>query len=109
MVNYRPPPENRGLYKIIWKRVVQPDRPQMTIQYGTEKIAICVLCNERASLLRIYYISAVNTQQCYHASIKQRSTECTSVARHSSQHNITQHSMLPQHTTCTTKLICDCF
>jgi len=30
-------------------------------------------------------------------SITQRSTECTSVAGHSSQHNITKHSMLPQH------------
>jgi len=27
----------------------------------------------------------------------QRSTECTSVAGHSSQHNITQHGMLPQY------------
>ena len=41
--------------------------------------------------------------------ITQRSTECTSVAGHSSQHNITQHGMLPQHPTCTTKLICDYF
>jgi len=30
-------------------------------------------------------------------------------AGHSSQHNITQHGMLPQHPTCTTKLICDYF
>jgi len=30
----------------------------------------------------------------------QRSTQCTSVARHSSQHNITQHGMLPQHVLC---------
>jgi len=35
--------------------------------------------------------------------------ECTSIAGHSSQHNITQHGMLPQHATCTTKLICDYF
>jgi len=41
--------------------------------------------------------------------LTQRSTERTSVARHSSQHNITQHDMLPQHPTCTTKLICDYF
>jgi len=38
-----------------------------------------------------------------------RSTECISVAGHSSQHNITQHGMLPQHPTCTTKLICEYF
>jgi len=36
-------------------------------------------------------------------------TECTSVAGHSSQHNITQHGMLPQHPTGTAKLICDYF
>ena len=30
-------------------------------------------------------------------------------AGHSSQHNITQHGMLLQHPTCTTKLICDYF
>jgi len=35
------------------------------------------------------------------------STERTSVARHSSQHNITQHGMLPQYQTGTAKLICD--
>jgi len=39
----------------------------------------------------------------------QRSTECTSVAGHSSQHNITQHGMLPQHPTGEKKLICDYF
>ena len=32
---------------------------------------------------------------------------CTFVAGHSSQHNITQHGMLQQHPTGTTKLICD--
>ena len=26
--------ENRVLYKIMWKNIVQPDRPQMTIKYG---------------------------------------------------------------------------
>jgi len=26
--------ENRGVYEIMWKYIVQPDRPQMTIQYG---------------------------------------------------------------------------
>jgi len=39
----------------------------------------------------------------------QRSTECTSLAGHSSQRNITQHGMLPLHPTGTTKLICDYF
>jgi hypothetical protein len=26
--------ENRAVYEIRWKNVVQPDRPQTTIQYG---------------------------------------------------------------------------
>jgi len=37
--------------------------------------------------------------------ITQPNTECTSVAGHSSQHNITQHDMLPQYPTGTAKLI----
>ena len=47
--------------------------------------------------------------RCVIRSITQRSKECTSVARHCSQHNITQHGMLPQHPTGTAKLICDYF
>jgi hypothetical protein len=31
-------PEKRALHEIRWKNVVQPDRPQMTIQYSTEKM-----------------------------------------------------------------------
>ena len=27
-------PENRAVHEIMWKNVVQPDRPQMTTQYG---------------------------------------------------------------------------
>jgi len=41
----------------------------------------------------------------YISSITQRSTQCTSVAGHSSQHNITQHGMLPQYPTGTAKLM----
>jgi len=26
--------ENQAVYEIMWKNIVQPDRPQMTIQYG---------------------------------------------------------------------------
>jgi hypothetical protein len=26
--------ENRAVYEIMWKNIVQPDRPQMTIQHG---------------------------------------------------------------------------
>jgi len=31
-------PEKLALYEIKWKNVVQSDRPQMTIQYSTEKM-----------------------------------------------------------------------
>jgi len=44
-----------------------------------------------------------------HSIATQQSTECTPVAGHSSQRNITQHGMLPQHPPCTIKLICDYF
>jgi adenine specific DNA methylase Mod len=27
--------ENRAVYEIIWKNIIQPDKPQMTVQYGT--------------------------------------------------------------------------
>jgi len=37
--------------------------------------------------------------------ITQRSTECTSVAGHSSQQNLTQDGMLPQYPTGTAKLM----
>jgi hypothetical protein len=30
--------ENRILYDIMWKNMVQPDRPQKTIQYGAVKM-----------------------------------------------------------------------
>jgi len=28
------PPENRGVYEITWKNIVDSGSPQMTIQYG---------------------------------------------------------------------------
>jgi len=28
--NNPPPPENRVIYEIMWKSIVQPDRPQVT-------------------------------------------------------------------------------
>jgi hypothetical protein len=28
---FPPPPESRAVYELMWKNVVQPDRPQMTI------------------------------------------------------------------------------
>jgi hypothetical protein len=29
-----PSPENRAVYEIMWKNMVDPERPQMAIQYG---------------------------------------------------------------------------
>jgi len=48
--------------------------------------------------------AALKTIMCGQ-STTQRSTECTSVAGHSSQHNITQHGMLPQYPIGTAKLM----
>jgi len=28
------PPENRAVYEVMWKNNIQPDRPQMAIEYG---------------------------------------------------------------------------
>ena len=36
MFNNFPPLENRAVYEMMWKSMVKPDRPQMTIQYDTE-------------------------------------------------------------------------
>jgi hypothetical protein len=30
--------ENRDVYDILWKNMVEPGRPQMTVQYGAEKM-----------------------------------------------------------------------
>ena len=59
------------------------------------------------SMLVTFNIASLEFASC--VILTQRSTECTSVARHSSQHNITQHDMLPQHPTCKTKLFFDYF
>ena len=32
------PPENRALYELMLKNVVQPDRPQITVKYIAEKM-----------------------------------------------------------------------
>jgi hypothetical protein len=31
-------PESRAVYERMWKNTVQPDRPQMTLQYRAEKM-----------------------------------------------------------------------
>jgi hypothetical protein len=33
-------PENRAVYEIMWKNMIQPNRPQMTTQYGTEQMGL---------------------------------------------------------------------
>jgi hypothetical protein len=36
------PPENRSIYEIMWKNIVQPIRPQMTSYGAAQKSAICM-------------------------------------------------------------------
>ena len=31
------PPENLAAYDVMWKNMVEPERPQMIIQYGKER------------------------------------------------------------------------
>jgi hypothetical protein len=35
--------EIHAFYDIMWKNMVEPDRPQMTIQYGTENVQFNVI------------------------------------------------------------------
>ena len=30
--------ENRAVYKIMWRNLVEPDRPQMTVKYSANKM-----------------------------------------------------------------------
>ena len=34
-------PKNRAVYEIMWKNVVQPDRPQVAIQCGVRSFHAC--------------------------------------------------------------------
>jgi hypothetical protein len=63
MVNDVPPPppapENRALYGIMWKRTVEPDRSQMTIEYGAETLpCACWMTKAQMNIhpLSIYYV-----------------------------------------------------
>jgi hypothetical protein len=33
-------PENRAVYEIMWKNMIETDRPQMTIYYCAEKMEV---------------------------------------------------------------------
>jgi hypothetical protein len=77
------PPENRAIYEITWKYIVEPNRPQMTI--CRMRIACWILkatnthseyviliafslqqwLHERASLLR-YYVRCLSCSLCVH-------------------------------------------
>ena len=35
-------PENRAVYEIMWKIIVEPEKPQMTI-YSNTALALCML------------------------------------------------------------------
>jgi len=79
-VLHNPFPKNRTVYEIMWKIIVQPDRPQMTIlrlraacwiTKATDTHSECVILiafprqhwlRERSSMLRLYiqYLSRYN-------------------------------------------------
>ena len=42
---FSPPPLNRTVRQTMWKNVIEPDRPQMTIEYGA--------CSLHAGYLRL--------------------------------------------------------
>jgi len=48
--------ENRAVYEIMWKNVVEPDGPQTTIQCGA--------CALHAGLLRLLILRICNTYCC---------------------------------------------
>jgi hypothetical protein len=33
-------PQIRAFYEIMWKNVLQPDRPQITVKYGSENLPL---------------------------------------------------------------------
>jgi len=38
-------PENRAVYEIMWKNMVEPDASQLTKKKGGEALALCMLDN----------------------------------------------------------------
>jgi len=58
--------ENRAVYEIMWKNIVQRCRPQMTIR--RMRIAFCIPKATHTDTLEIcntYCISTVTVPQCY--------------------------------------------
>ena len=56
-------PENRAVYKIMWKSIVDREKPQMTIQYGACALHAGWLIQERMHTVRIfncYWFSTAN-------------------------------------------------
>jgi hypothetical protein len=40
--------ENHAVHEIMWKNIVEPDRPQMTISHGAEKMRVsCQIAKAR--------------------------------------------------------------
>ena len=76
------PPENRAVYEIMWKYIVEPDRPQMKmgrmriacwITKATDTHSECVILiaflpqpwlHERVSVLRYTYIACLVLIYC---------------------------------------------
>jgi hypothetical protein len=65
-VQRSPPPKNYTVYEIMWKYMVQPDRPQIKIQYGAEK------CNMQAEQRKQQYRHTliIRNTECFYTATK---------------------------------------
>ena len=50
-----------AIWEIMWKNVVEPDRLQTTIQYGTRELHVRLLRQEYNHILRIFYSYCFST------------------------------------------------
>jgi hypothetical protein len=63
-----PPPGKRAVYEVMWKIMVQPDRPQMTILYGAEnKQFACRITKARIQTQshNVQYLLLFCSNSCY--------------------------------------------
>jgi hypothetical protein len=51
--------KNHGVYEIMWKNIVQPDRPQISMQYG----ACAVHAGEEATDTHSEYVTRIAFQR----------------------------------------------
>jgi len=48
--------ENRAVYEVMWKNLVQPDKPKITILYGAEKMGFACRVTKIRTDTHIYYV-----------------------------------------------------